>query len=241
MLNKIRSFFLRIYNFFVILSEYKKFSFLQKDKRFSLRIKDLYPCLRDKTTQTDFDRHYVYHTAWAARKVVELKPEVHIDISSSLFFSGILSSFIPVKFYDYRPADLSLSGFESYSGNLLSLPFASDSISSLSCMHVIEHVGLGRYGDPIDPEADIVAMKELIRVLSPGGSLLFVTPVGAEAKISFNAHRVYTLKQIQTYFSELTCVEFTLIPEKKGAPIVHATDGDVSKESYGCGCFLFKK
>jgi len=45
-------------------------------------------------------------------------------------------------------------------------------------MNVVEHVGLGRYGEPLDPEGDIKAMRELRRVLAPGGSLLFVVPVG---------------------------------------------------------------
>ncbi|NDC42314.1 MAG: DUF268 domain-containing protein, partial [Chitinophagia bacterium] len=56
------------------------------------------------------------------------------------------------------------------------LPFESDSIPSLSCMHTIEHVGLGRYGDQLDPQGDLKAIAELKRVVQPGGDLLFVTP-----------------------------------------------------------------
>jgi hypothetical protein len=45
-------------------------------------------------------------------------------------------------------------------------------------MHVVEHVGLGRYGDPIDANGDAQAIKELKCVLWPGGVLYFVVPTG---------------------------------------------------------------
>lgn len=221
-----------------------------KDGRFAVDLADAYPCPFDKTHMTGFDRHYVYHTAWAARKVAKIKPEVHTDISSSLYFSSIVSAFVPVKFYDYRPADLQLSGLSSEKGDLLHLPFANNSIASLSCMHTVEHVGLGRYGDPIDPEGDLKAIGELKRVLAPGGSLLFVVPIG-KPKIQFNAHRIYAYDMIKEYFKDLELKEFSLIPEKSGPMIVNATkeqaDGPsvakamADKEAYGCGCFWFVK
>ena len=68
-----------------------------------------YPCLNDRTAATGFDRHYVYHTAWAARVLSETCPEMHYDISSCLYFIGVLSAFVPVRFWDYRPAALKLS------------------------------------------------------------------------------------------------------------------------------------
>ena len=64
--------------------------------------------LNDASTNTDFDRHYTYHPAWAIRKIKENNVSEHIDISSILSFSANLSAFIPVKFYDYRPANLVL-------------------------------------------------------------------------------------------------------------------------------------
>ena len=63
-----------------------------------VRWTDRYPCLSDRTSKTGFDRHYTYHTAWAARILAETKPETHTDISSSLFFVGIASAFVPIRF-----------------------------------------------------------------------------------------------------------------------------------------------
>lgn len=221
------------------------FAFRSKDHhpRFKLKLGDIYPQLKDKTVKTNFDRHYIYHTAWAIRKAKEINPEKHVDISSTLYFSSTLSAFIPVDFYDYRPANLSLPGLQSLQANLLALPFESASIASLSCMHTIEHVGLGRYGDPLDSDGDLKAIRELTRVLRPGGSLLFVTPIGHEAKIEFNAHRIYTYDMVKEYFSGLTLKEFSLIPEheESGGIIVNADPALVAKEQYACGCFWFIK
>jgi SAM-dependent methyltransferase len=225
----------------LVLKDWWSFRKKHAHKRFSLKLRDMYPIVFEKTKTTGFDRHYVYHTSWAARKVREINPEFHTDISSSLYFSGIVSAFVPVKFYDYRPADLVLSGFESHAADLMSLPFPTGSVKSISCLHVIEHIGLGRYGDPIDPEGDLKAIEELKRVVAPGGSLLFVTPIGKNAKIEFNAHRIYTLAQIKEYFADMEMKECTLIPENKGTMIVNARETDVEKENYACGCFHFIK
>ena len=211
-------------------------------QRLSLSWKDRLPCLNDKTASTGFDRHYVYHTAWAARVLRETNPAVHFDISSSLYFSGIVSAFIPVRFYDYRPADFSLSNLTSEAADLLALPFGDQTLDSLSCMHVVEHVGLGRYGDPLDPNGDLKAIAELKRVVSTGGTLLFVVPLGGP-KIAFNAHRIYSYDQILTYFAGFRLNEFALIPDnpEEGGLIRGATKEQAEKQTYGCGCFWFTK
>lgn len=213
----------------------------QVKSRFSTKLKDFYPQIMDKTLFTGFDRHYIYHTAWAARKLAQIRPAVHIDISSSLYFCGIVSAFLPVKFYDFRPAKLELNNLSSARADLLSLPFATGSIKSLSCMHTVEHIGLGRYGDSIDPEADLKAISELQRVLAKEGSLLFVVPVG-KPKIMFNAHRIYAYAQIMEYFADLQLKEFALIPEAGPRSIIYNAPKELADlENYGCGCFWFVK
>jgi SAM-dependent methyltransferase len=106
-------------------------------------------------------------------------------------------------------------------------------------MHTIEHVGLGRYGDPLDPEGDLKAISELKRVLKPGGDLLFVTPVG-KPTIAFNAHRIYSYEQVRDFFSPLELKEFSLVPDSGGL-LVNADPALVAAQAYGCGCFWFRK
>jgi len=108
-------------------------------------------------------------------------------------------------------------------------------------MHVVEHVGLGRYGEPIDPEGDLKAMAELKRVVAPGGTLLFVVPVG-KPKIQFNAHRIYSYAQIIENFAGFELEEFALQPDPPRCELVrNAPPGLADEQNYGCGCFLFRR
>lgn len=224
--------------------DFKHFKYIasQRKERFSIKWSDRYPCLNDATTNTGFDRHYVFHTAWAARILAQTMPAKHTDISSSLYFISMISAFIKVDFYDYRPVDLQLSNLKSEHADLTSLPFTNESINSLSCMHVVEHIGLGRYGDPIDPDGDINAITEIKRVLAQKADLLFVVPIG-KPKIVFNAHRIYAYEQIMEYFDDFELKEFALIPDnpEDGGLIVNATKKMADEQNYGCGCFWFRK
>lgn len=256
LLRKLFNIYLKIFFYFFNYSNNRKKNFAfrkdfdnfirisnQSSQRFITDWIDRYPCLDDNTQTSSFDRHYTYHTSWAARVLSKIKPIKHIDISSSLVFNGIISAFIPIEFYDYRPADLRLNNLRTHKGDLMNLPFKSNSVKSLSCMHVIEHIGLGRYGDSLDPEGDLKAIKELKRVLQAKGSLLFVVPLGGKAKIMFNAHRIYTLEMIKKYFADLKLEEFAFISEdpNKGGLIINPKQYTLKNEVYGCGCFWFRK
>lgn len=224
------------------LLDFRRFSqMLAAQEEKNLRWQDRLPCLFDRTAATGFDHHYVYHTAWAARCLAADPPDEHNDIGSSLYFAAIVSAFVPVKFHDYRPAALHLTNLACSRADLLNLPFADRSISSLSCMHVLEHVGLGRYGDPLDPSGDLKAARELQRVLAPGGQLLMVAPVGRQ-RIAFNAHRIYYHQTICSFFQELLLEEFTLIPDDPARGLLSdATPQQADSQQYGCGCFRFRR
>ncbi len=227
-------------NYFQYEKDFKVFETTHQE-RFSVKSKDKYPCLNDKNAITSFDKHYTYHTAWAARKLKSVMPLEHIDISSLTFFSTLLSAFIPIKFYDYRPAKIELDNLQCKHANITTLPFEDNSIKSLSCMHVVEHIGLGRYGDSLDVDGDLKAISELKRVVSEKGNLLFVVPIG-KAKIMFNAHRIYSYEQIISYFQEFELKEFTLIPDQSDdGLIINASKEEADKQIYACGCFWFQK
>ena len=103
-----------------------------KDRSKRFRMGSLFPCLFDRTSTTGFDPHYTYHPAWAARIIASNKPSKHVDISSILHFSTIVSAFVPVDFYDYRPAEVKLSNLNCKRGDLLNLPFETNSVESIS-------------------------------------------------------------------------------------------------------------
>ena len=213
---------------------------LEDGGRFTCRWEDRVPCLNDNTGHTSFEPHYMYHPAWAARILAETKPQTHVDISSSLSFVAIASAFVPIEFYDLRPAYLTLQNLTSKPADIMSLPFGDNSIASLSCMHVVEHIGLGRYGDKHDPQGDIKAIKELSRVLAPGGQLLFVVPVAAKAMIAYNAHRIYRYADVICQFPNFFLKSFSLITDDCKF-IENAAPEMVSTQRWGCGCFHFIK
>ena len=82
--------------------DWHKFSRLQRNSdknRFPLTLSNRMPMILDKSKQTQFDAHYIYHNAWAIRTVLKIRPDVHLDISSTLYFCSTLSAFLPVKFF----------------------------------------------------------------------------------------------------------------------------------------------
>lgn len=201
------------------------------------------PILEEDTKLTGFDAHYVYHVAWAIKKLMVQPPAEHVDISSSLHFCSAICSVVPTTFVDFRPATLYLDNLTCAAGDLTDdACWVENSYASLSCMHVVEHIGLGRYGDRLDVNADIKAMNNLIRSLKKGGRLLFVVPVG-KAAICFNAHRVYSASWIANFFSKSCRLEeFYLIPGPSDMKPISPSDVLAADAfQYACGCFEFTK
>jgi SAM-dependent methyltransferase len=200
---------------------------------------DAYPCLSDRITRTQYDPHYFYQGAWLARRLSHVKPALHVDVGSSVSVVSVLSAGVPMLFLDYRPLAVKLSGLQSVAGNATRLPFPDDSIFSLSSLHVIEHVGLGRYGDPLDSDGSRRAAIELQRVLRPGGRLFLSVPVGRE-RVCFNAHRVHAPGTIRSYLPALRLESFSLIDDTgrftEQVPLEAA-----DRLEYGCGLFEFVK
>lgn len=202
-----------------------------------LQWRDSYPCLVDRVVTTPFDPHYFYQGAWFARRLSESKPDLHVDIGSSILTMSVVSATIPTVFLDFRPLKADLKQFTSIAGSVLQLPFATASIRSLSCLHVIEHIGLGRYGDPLDPCGSVRAAHELLRVLAPGGRLYLSLPVGRE-RVCFNAHRVFSPSTVRAWFKNLTLVHFAIVDDNGlFTESGHVESGE--KLEYGCGLFEF--
>ena len=204
-----------------------------------VNVKDVYPILEDKISMTPFDAHYFYQQIWVFEHVLKSKPAKHVDVGSTYEMSGYLSKIVPTTFIDLRPIDVHIKNLTSVRGDILNLPYKNNSLESLSSLHVLEHVGLGRYGDPIDPFATKRACLELQRVLRKGGNLYLSTPVGSE-RVCFNAHRVSNPKSIVSYFDKLNLVSFSYVDDL-GKLNENVKLTDCSGMSYGLGMFIFTK
>lgn len=220
--------------FFSELQKYKSMPGAEKINR-----RDLFPCLDCRTSTTSFDTHYFYQNIWAFRKILGSGVKTHVDVGSKVDYVGFLSTITHVTFIDIRPLETDLENYESKPGSILQMPYADDSIPSLSCLHVAEHVGLGRYGDPLDPMGTVKACMELQRVLAPGGNLYFGLPIG-KPRVCFNAHRIHSPEQILEYFSELKLVEFSFVDDS-GNFLQDVAPQKGHDAKYGCGLFQFTK
>ena len=197
--------------------------------------------LNDKYDTHPFDAHYIYHPSWAIKILKEINPKKHIDISSIMYFATMASAFINVDYYDYRALHINLPNLRCKNADLTKLPFEDSSIESISCMHTVEHIGLGRYGDTIDPDGDKKAISELQRVTKSKGDILFVVPVG-KPKVVFNAHRVYKYFDIIKLFNSCGLKKFSVILDNpKDGLLDNVPEKVINQQNYACGCFWFKK
>lgn len=204
-----------------------------------MRWSDMQPSLQERSAAHELDAHYFYLNAWAMRRIVALGPARHVDVASQTILSALLSSTLPVTYLDYRPLHAPLSNLQSVAGSLTALPFRTRSIASISCLHVAEHVGLGRYGDPLDPGGTQTAARELQRVLAAGGSLFFAMPVG-RPRLCFNAHRIHAPAEVVRLFPELELAECAGVDDagrfREGTSVDWLNDAE-----YGCGMYWFRR
>lgn len=206
------------------------------------RVEDWRPVYNEDKPMHEYDWHYILHTGWAARWLMQTRPKQHADFASSLYFISIASAICSIESYDIRKVIIPLPGLGTNQGDLTALNIPSGSIESASCLHVIEHIGLARYGDQLDALGDQKAANELSRILAPGAQLLIATPVG-KPRVMFNAHRIYSPIEVKQLFSGLYLDEFSLIGNDGSFRRVPNETQEVNDSSpWGaCGCFRFLK
>ena len=219
------------------LADWARYSAMQNCEK--LRFADSYPCLFDRTTTTAFDAHYFYQDLWALKRIQSSGATYNVDVGSLATFVSLLTCNTRVVFVDVRPLMAHLENCEALSASVLALPLGDSSVPSLSCLHVAEHVGLGRYGDALNPEGTKKAARELARVLGMGGNLYFSVPVG-KPRVCFNAHRIHAPRKILEYSTTLDLVEFSGIDDA-GQFRERIEPCDLEDATYACGLFHFTK
>jgi len=213
-----------------------------EESRFPLKVGNLRPMLTDRKSQAgSFNKIYLFQDIWAARKIFEKSPGDHTDVGSSIEgFVAHLLCFTSVKVIDIRPLNLNIDKLTFIQEDATTLArLMDDSVYSLSSLHAIEHFGLGRYGDHVDPNAYLLAMQSLSRVLMPGGRLYFSVPIGKE-RLQFNSQRIFNPMTIIEIFNELTLVSFSVVNDM-GDYIENVCPPDFTDLKCGCGLFEFTK
>lgn len=208
------------------------------------KVDSIYPILSDfKLDAGVVGGHYFHQDLRVAQLIYEDNPDRHIDVGSRIDgFVAHVASFREIEVFDIRPlANCAHSNIVFQQVDIMNqseLAFAD----SISCLHALEHFGLGRYGDDINPEGHLIGFRNLIQMLKAGGRLYVSFPIGNSDRVLFNAHRVFNPRSILDWVSEDLVLEFFDYVDDKGEFHSEEKLSDFSSSlNYGCGIYTFRK
>ena len=210
------------------------------------------PCLHDRydeggTTQSE----YFWQDLLVARWIFDDRPQKHVDVGSRVDgFVAHVASFREIEVFDVRPITTQIPGVVFHQADLMQ---PSDLLSaprdgycdSISCLHAIEHFGLGRYGDPIDPKGYERGIANMSHLLKHSGKFYLSTPIGVE-RVEFNAHRVFDPQTIIdcAELNGMQLKQLMVMSEKGVVREVQPTEEtlrELAQRTYNLGIFVFLK
>jgi len=215
-------------------------------RRLGGEIHKLYPVL------TDFDDaagnnsgHYLHQDLLVASMIHNDAPERHIDVGSRIDgFVAHVASFREIEVLDIRPLEKSVH--ENI--HFLQMDLTSDTkegiTDSLSCLHAVEHFGLGRYSDPISVDGHINGITNMISMLKTGGTFYISFPIGKKNQVQFNAHRIFDphmILNIPEVREQLELVRFDFVDDEGELHLDKNVDDAVGRFNFGCGIYSFRK
>jgi hypothetical protein len=209
----------------------------------------LTPCLQDwYDVAGDVNSEYFVQDLFIAQQIFESNPIKHVDVGSRIdgFVSNV-ASFRQIEVFDVREMKNSIKNI-----NFKSADFSDPSFDlinyteSISCLHTLEHFGLGRYGDPVSNDAYINGFNNLANCLKNDGILYLSVPIGKE-RVEFNANRVFNPLTILNLakLNQLTIKKLYIIDKKASIVDIDILNNDswikLSEDNYNLGVFIFKK
>ena len=217
------------------------------NENFKYKRKYKNPQVLDRYMKAGSMDQYFWQDLWAAQLVTKNNPKKHFDIGSRIdgFIAHLASFRDNITLIDIRPLDKKIPNVDFHQDDATNLKnIKSNSIESLSALCSLEHFGLGRYGDPIDPNACFKAFKSIQRVMKKNGNVYIAVPIGKE-HVEFDAHRVFYPSTIVNNFNEMELIEFSVInPDCTGIVYnvdIHKYDNDDTKGGFRFGLFNFRK
>lgn len=209
---------------------------------------DFRPCLFDWYEEGGAtNNEYFWLDLYIARKINMSNPEKHVDIGSRVDgFVAHVASFREIEVFDIRPVTSQIPGVNFQKADLMNpSEIFSEYCDSLSCLHALEHFGLGRYGDPIDPNGYKKGLANMTKIIRPGGLFYLSVPIGKE-RVEFNAHRIFSPHSIVNLAAEnnLVLKEFSWIGSSLA--LVQSSQpardmDELGKQRYALGIFTFVK
>lgn len=207
-----------------------------------------YPILGDRFTESGTMKgHYFHQDLFVARLIFKNNPLRHIDIGSrNDGFVAHVAVFRKIEIIDIRDQTSNVKNIIFRRANLMQLPDDMiNSYDSISTLHAIEHFGLGRYGDPLDFNGHLKAIKNITTMLQTNGKFYFSVPIGNQ-RIEFNAHRVFSVQYLLNLFNaDYKLNSFSFVDDKGDFfEKVEMSQKEIDKNfgcNYGCGIFELTK
>ena len=206
---------------------------------------DSRPCLGEDVADSGQAKgHYFHQDLLVARRIFERNPHIHVDVGSRVDgFVAHVASFRPIEVFDIRPLPAGIANIDSTQLDLMApLPEElKDYCDSLSCLHALEHFGLGRYGDPVDYDGYLVGLENLGKILRSGGVFYLSVPIGPQ-RIEFNAHRVFSIDYLLGVLQDSYRIERFSFVDDDGELHEDVLLGSERQTNFGCnyGCGIFE-
>ncbi|HEY5535102.1 MAG TPA: DUF268 domain-containing protein [Ignavibacteria bacterium] len=237
------------YNITGLFWYFKDYRLLRKQLNSKSDFKvNLFPILRERTEQSGtVSGHYFHQDLLIAGKIFKNNPHKHIDIGSRIDgFVAHVASFREIEVFDIRALTSSIENVKFKQVDFTNLPEEYFSYTdSLSCLHAIEHFGLGRYNDSIDVNGHLKGLESMYKTLKTGGKFYFAAPLG-DLRIEFNAHRVFSIEYLLRLFKDkYKIVSFSYVDDH-GNLHKNIELNELAKQNnfgckYGCGIFELHK
>ena len=210
----------------------------------NFEIKKIYPCLDDRfDTAGRIPLHYFHQDLYVANKIFKDNPNKHVDIGSRVDgFVAHVASFRVVEVFDIRKLDDKIKNVKFIQADLMSKDFNfQEYTDSASCLHAIEHFGLGRYGDNVEVNGYLKGLENIYKLLNKDGKFYFSTPIGSQ-RVEFDAHRVFSLEYLLKIFSDKYSLKsFSYINDKnilhENVELDYQSISNNFNCNYGCGIF----
>lgn len=179
---------------------------------------------------------YFHQDLLVAREIYRRNPRRHLDVGSRVDgFCAHVATFRLIEIVDIRPMPSAVPNMVYRQGDILSGQLRDlGTTDSLSCLHTLEHIGLGRYGDPIDPLGHETAFRNLAGLVAPGGLFYFSVPLGP-SRVEFDAHRVFSFSYLRKLVETSFGIEDLYYVDDQGA-LQHPPASDRTKETGNFGC-----
>lgn len=209
---------------------------------------ELVPCLQDRNSEGGATKlEYFWQDLLVARMIFEARPEKHVDVGSRVDgFVAHVASFREIEVFDVRPISARIPGVTFTQADLMQpVPGMARYCDSLSCLHALEHFGLGRYGDPVDPAGFARGFANMAALLKANGTFYLSLPVGID-RVEFNANRVVDPRTVVELAERHSLQVTSLTAVHPGARIEELTPdaaqlSRLAGQRYALGLFVFQK